>query len=265
MNTQFRIASILQSKSLDSAITGLHTFHLSALGLEPGLDFPLPDNVRLGHLAERVVAQLIRSSATYTLLHEHIQVGEDRQTIGELDFIIEEVATKQVIHLELAYKFYLLDPSISSELINNWIGPNRNDSLVAKLEKLKRKQFPLLYHPSTRSTLNTIAIEEASQALCLLASLFIPYQYKASLEPMYEQAVKGYYLDYATFTRFDHSATSYCIPSKKEWGIDPSENETWADFSSVEKYVVEIIEGNQATLCWQKQGNSYFEFFIVWW
>jgi hypothetical protein len=35
--------------------------------------------------------------------------------------------------MELAYKFYLFDPSISSEPINNWIG-NRNDSLQEKLE-----------------------------------------------------------------------------------------------------------------------------------
>jgi hypothetical protein len=35
--------------------------------------------------------------------------------------------------MELAYKFYLFDPSISSEPINNWIGPNRN-SLQEKLE-----------------------------------------------------------------------------------------------------------------------------------
>jgi hypothetical protein len=37
--------------------------------------------------------------------------------------------------MELAYKFYLFDPSISSEPINNWIGPNRNDSLQIRKKK----------------------------------------------------------------------------------------------------------------------------------
>jgi hypothetical protein len=65
-------------------------------------------------------------------LYENIQVIEDKKTIGEIDFIIEDKNTKQVIHMELAYKFYLFDPSISSEPINNWIGPNRDDSLQEK-------------------------------------------------------------------------------------------------------------------------------------
>jgi hypothetical protein len=39
-------------------------------------------------------------------LYENIQVIEDK-TIGEIDFIIEDKNTKQVIHMELAYKFYL--------------------------------------------------------------------------------------------------------------------------------------------------------------
>ena len=59
-------------------------------------------------------------------------------TPHNLSEIIEDINAKQVIHMELAYKFYLFDPNISSESINNWIGPNRNDSLNEKLEKLKR-------------------------------------------------------------------------------------------------------------------------------
>jgi len=51
------------------------------------------------------------------------------------------------IHLEIIYKFYLYDPSIGLTQLDHWIGPNRRDSLVKKLTKLKQKQLPLLYHP----------------------------------------------------------------------------------------------------------------------
>ncbi|MFK7969290.1 MAG: DUF1853 family protein [Bacteroidia bacterium] len=265
MNTQSRIASILKANTLESAITGLPTFDLSALGLEPGLDFPLPDNLRLGHLAESIVSRLIHASTTYTILYENVQVAEGKQTIGELDFIIEEVTTKQVIHMELAYKFYLLDPSISSEPIRNWIGPNRNDSLIEKLAKTKRKQFPLLYHDSTKAALPNIAIEDASQALCLLVSLFIPYEYKASLNTMYEKAVKGYYLNLEQFASLDTATKSYYIPSKKEWGMDPSENEIWTDFRGIEAHLNACMETKQCPLCWQKQGDAFVAFFVVWW
>ena len=46
-----------------------------------------------------------------------------------------------MIHLEIVYKFYLYDNTIGTSEIDHWIGPNRNDSLREKLEKLKSKRF----------------------------------------------------------------------------------------------------------------------------
>lgn len=265
MDTKSRITSILKADSLDSSITGFPSFDLSVLDLAPDLEFSVPTNVRLGHLAEYIVSELIKSSTNYKVLYENIQLAEAGKTIGEIDFIIEEIAAKQLIHLELAYKFYLYDPTISSEPINNWIGPNRNDSLKEKLEKLKIKQFPLLYHDCAKSNFRTIEIDEASQVLCLLASLFIPYAYKGSFSPGYQKAIKGYYLNFEIFSKLDDSAKSYYLPSKKEWGIDPAENEIWADFSGVEKHINKDIKEKQAPLCWQKYNGEYSAFFIVWW
>ena len=265
MNTKSRIASILKANSLDFSITGFQTFNLSELNLPTDLEFQLPTNLRLGHLAEIIVSELIKSSTNYKVLYENAQVIEDKKTVGEIDFIIEDIDTKQVIHMELAYKFYLFDPSISSEPINNWIGPNRNDSLIEKLEKLKRKQFPLLYHKVARSRLSKIEIDEASQALCFLVSLFVPYEYEASFSPGYKKAIKGYYLSFKTFISLDNSAKTYYIPSKKEWGMDPAENKIWTDFNGVEKHISTSIKEKQAPLCWQKDKDSYLAIFIVWW
>jgi uncharacterized protein len=265
MKTRSRIASILKANSLDYSITGLPTFDLSELNLATDLEFQLPTNIRLGHLAEKIVSELIKSSANYQVRYENVQVISAKKTIGEIDFIIENLTTKQLIHVELAYKFYLFDPSISSEPINNWIGPNRNDSLIEKLEKLKGKQFPLLYHESAKSEFIDIAIDKVDQALCLLVSLFIPYEYKARFSPIYENAIKGYYINFDTFTRLDNSAKTYHLPPKKEWGMDPSGNEMWTDFTNVEERISTSIKEKQAPLCWQKYQDAYMTFFIVWW
>jgi hypothetical protein len=265
MKRKTRIASILKANSLDFSITGIPTFNLSALHLLSTLDFELPTNIRLGHLAERIVSKLIESSTNYQVIYENIQVIENKTTIGEIDFIIEEIKTKQLTHVELAYKFYLFDPSISSLPLNNWIGPNRNDSLKDKLEKLKRKQFPLLHHNSSKAAFKEIDINQVDQALCLLVSLFVPYESKTNFNPSYEKAIKGYYLNLDTFIGIHNSAKTYSLPIKKEWGMDPSENENWLPFNTVENFINICMEEKQAPLVWQKHKDSYIAFFIVWW
>jgi len=265
MKTTSRISTILKANCLDSATTGIPSFNLSELKLETDLEFQLPTNLRLGHMAERIVSELIKSSSNYEVLYENIQVTENKNTMGEIDFILKNLITAQIIHMELAYKFYLYDPTISSEEINNWIGPNRNDSLKEKLEKLKRKQFPLLHHTSSKSMFNTIDIDETSQALCFLVSLFIPYDYKANFSPVYEKAIQGYYINFETFTSIHKPEKSYYIPEKKEWGMDPSENKNWTDYKNIENYILSCMEEKQAPMCWQKNRDTYAVFFIVWW
>ncbi|WPR70545.1 DUF1853 family protein [Flavobacterium sp. NG2] len=265
MNTKSRITSILNTESLDSSVTGFPTFDLSHLQIPKELDFQLPTNIRLGHLAERIVSHLIQSSLNYKIVYENIQILEHQQTIGEIDFIIEDIKEKQLIHLELAYKFYLFDPSISTEATHNWIGPNRNDSLIEKLGKLRTKQFPLLYNPCTVSQLQNIGISQVSQALCLLVSLFVPYDFKQKLDSVYQKAIKGYYLNLETFIRLDSPDKRYYLPSKTAWGIDPSENEIWHDFNTIKEQLRTSMQEKQAPLCWQQQQGTYIEFFIVWW
>jgi hypothetical protein len=265
MNPKSRVASILKASSLDYSVTAVPTFDLSKLELPFDFEMDLPLNLRLGHLVEKIVGELLKSAANYELIHENTQIIEDKKTIGELDFIIQDNRSKQLIHVELAYKFYLFDPNISSELINCWIGPNRNDSLKEKLDKLKIKQLPLLYHDCTKSTLKTIAIEKVSQALCLLVNLFIPFEFKEQFSPVYEKAIKGYYINFETFILQHTENKTYYLPIKKEWGMEPSENETWINFESIKHNVSIHMKDKQALLCWQEDNGSFSQFFIVWW
>ena len=265
MNTKSRIESILKAHSLDFSSDGPQTFRLADLELAPDLEFALPNNLRLGHLAERVVSEAIKTSRNYQVLYENTQIVAEGNTLGEIDFMLEEVDTEQLIHLELAYKFYLFDPTLSDDPILNWIGPNRKDSLHEKLEKLRGKQFPLLNHSSTKAALKDIDVSQASSALCLLASLFIPFDYEGSFSPPFEQAIKGRYLSFEAFLNGDHAGRSYYLPAKSEWGIEPSENENWMDFNELEPSLRKHISEKQAPLCWQKHGDTYTMLFITWW
>lgn len=260
-----RISSILRTEMLATSITGLDSFNLDELQIEGELDATLPENRRLGHLAESVVSEAIKSSLNFELLYENVQLIKGKITIGELDFIVRNLTNHEVIHVELAYKFYLLDPTLSSDFSKNWIGPNRNDSLVEKLAKLKNKQFPLLQSESAQKALVGVDVHKTSQAVCFLASLFVPYNFRSRLDPAYEKAIVGHHLDFNTFQKLNKPTKEYYIPSKKEWGIDPAENSFWQNFEQVQQHIQQCLFEKQAPLCWQKDGDKYSVFFIVWW
>ena len=265
MNTKSRIKSVLNAQELSESITGIPSFSLAKLELNNSLDFSIPTNLRLGHLVERIVSELIKNSLTFSLVNENIQLMEEKTTIGELDFIVKENSTNRVKHIELAYKFYLFDPSISKNPIYNWIGPNRNDSLINKLEKLKHKQFPLLFHPNTRLQLKNIPLENVSQELCLIAALFIPYQYQGIIDPDLKESVKGYYLNINQFRNLNNSKKTFYIPPKKEWGMDPNTNDSWSEYLIVEKHLQNHLTEKQSPIVWSKEGSKYEVFFVVWW
>ncbi len=265
MKTSPRIASILNTKTLDQTITGYNTFDLGNLDIADEVSIAIPRNVRLGHIVEKIVAGLIRASHNYKLLHENVQLIEQKQTIGEIDFILQHLESEKITHLELAYKFYLYDPGISEVQLNNWIGPNRNDSLHQKLAKLKQKQFPLLYHPAARKALKDIRIEDVSQSLCFLVSLFVPYGFQEELNPAFHKAILGHYVNFKTFTEIDTDEKRYYIPPKKDWGIDPALNKKWQSSETVSISIKKSLSEKRSVLCWQKEGTKYQQFFVVWW
>ena len=265
MSNFSRISSILNTPNLELDFIGISSFNLLNLNIIEDINFELPTNLRLGHLAEKVVSNLIKSSSNYNILFENTQLIEDNKTIGEIDFILSEKETQKVIHLELAYKFYLFDPNHSSDEINNWVGPNKNDSLIQKLNKTKTKQFPLLHHKVAQEKLNGIDLKKTSQNLCLLASLYIPHDYRKEFDPNFKKGIKGYYLTFKKFKSLDKTEKLYRIPPKKEWGIEPSENKDWYNSEVIEKEVETSIAEKRSILCWEKQKNTYSQFFIIWW
>jgi hypothetical protein len=265
LNKKARISSIIQTPSLPHSITQLTEFSLSKVQAEDTTNINLPSNLRLGHLAERVVSGLIDQSVNYELLYENIQLIQEKETVGELDFIIKEIATERLIHLEMAYKFYLYDPRISAIEIENWIGPNRNDSLSKKLDKLKKRQFPLLYSDIAKKTLKYLFINQIEQSVCLLVNLYLPLNFKKKISSACHSAVKGYYLDKATFIALHSAEKKYYLPPRKEWGIYPVENSEWFTLSEIEERLNAILSDKKAALCWEKNGDTFSENFIVWW
>jgi len=105
---------------------------------------------RLGLYAEKLMA--FHFAERGNLVAHGLQVRADRtDTIGEFDFLLRD--GHDLLHIEFATKFYLLDANAGSGDFNGLIGPNLADTLGAKMRKIFDKQLSLSRHPAAQAVL----------------------------------------------------------------------------------------------------------------
>jgi hypothetical protein len=173
---RIRMKGFLDSPSLfaEAMPDGTRVFHA-----EPGGGVPAePDigeavTMRLGHMAERYFAAWLAAHPRYESRVQNLQVISDGRTLGEIDFIVDDLRAGETLHIELAYKIYVLQISNDG---TEWVGPNGKDSLRGKLQKLRSRQFPLVAHPICRKALDAIGIapEALRSVACIKGQLYVP-------------------------------------------------------------------------------------------
>lgn len=99
---------------------------------------------RLGERFELLVEQWLNISPNFRCLARNIPIRRHKQTLGEIDFIIQEISTGKIIHLEVAIKFYLC--KTQGQSMDDWYGPALRDRLDLKYNKLKQHQSQLSRH-----------------------------------------------------------------------------------------------------------------------
>ncbi|PKV50408.1 hypothetical protein ATE84_2465 [Aquimarina sp. MAR_2010_214] len=232
------------------------------------LEINIRDNEVLGKRIEHYFEYCIINSDHYEVIAKNIQIYQDKITIGELDFLIKDHRDNKTLHIEIVYKFYLHDPSIEGEL-QQWIGPNRKDTLLQKIEKLKTKQLPLLYRSETLPILKNLQINSKSihQKVSYMANLFVPVSMKNKLFPIVNnQCIVGFWVTSEAFTSEQYGTYHFNIPKKKDWATDPKYCDTWFSFNDITEKVQVSLSQKKSPLLWMKSnGDSYDRFFIVWW
>jgi hypothetical protein len=228
----------------------------------------LATNFVLGKRMESFFELMIRHSSTYKLLAHNIQISKEKITLGELDFLLKNLQNKQVSHIEMVYKFYVYDPSFSSEM-QRWIGPNRRDTLLQKAEKLKEKQFPLLFKPETKNLLNSLGLDSAEilQQTCFKAHLFVPKKLQDKyFSHINNKCIAGTWLHFKDFTSAEYRDFKFYAPKKQDWPILPKHGETWYNHSEIIKQIEILFKKNKSPLIWvKKPGNTYERTLVVWW
>ncbi len=271
MSIQKQYQGFLCSKSiLDTS------FFFEQLLLNVKKPFTIPEtsainttaNEVLGKRIERFFEYFIDSTQQFQIIGKNLQIFRNKITIGEIDFLIKDIYTEQITHIEFVYKFYIYDPSIDNEL-DKWIGPNKKDSLVQKVEKLKTKQLPLLYEKETVSILKTMGLEvqKINQQVCFLGNLFIPYgSKKQHFSQINNQCIVGFWITLDLFTKENYASHLFYLPDKKDWIIDPKHNTTWHPYVDILESIKTSLVYKKSPLLWMKTNDQLCKrFFVVWW
>lgn len=228
---------------------------------------PLPPRPLIfGKQMEWFFRQQLLSSDRYDLLAENLQIIRNRITIGEIDFILHDKLRNCLVHLEMAFKFYLYDPALPAEL-PRWIGPNRRDSLLNKLDKLQSRQFPLLNEAETIKALQAHNLPDLPwiQALYMKAQLFLPFDEQDNHPPLINaSAVSGFWIPLNRIHELSNH--EFYLPRKWNWVVDPAVWQEWYSLDEILEPLKAIITQKKSPMCWMRNRNGKCErFFVVWW
>jgi hypothetical protein len=244
-------------------VFGMQTY-LTVNTKTPVFNKLITKNYRLGQLVERFVSNELIQDSNIKILSENHQVTKDKITLGELDAIISK--NNKPIHLEIQFKFYLYDASLGQMDIDCCIGPNRKDSLVEKLNKLKQKQLPILYKKETKPLLDSLSLKakNITQQIYFKAQLFLPYGEDISFINLNQNCVYGFYFNYNDLNTFKDC--KFYLPKKTDWLLDVSTNVNWSSLNIIKQELDVFYTEKYSPLIWLKFPNGEIsKCFVVFW
>jgi hypothetical protein len=242
-------------------------FEFPGLVLDSFQPKAIPQNIRLGHQMEYVFKQLIEYSEYYNIVLHNLPISQDKRTIGEIDFILEDKAHKY-IHVELTYKFYIIDSEVSDP-IHSLIGPNRRDTFFAKMQKIKNVQFPLLHSEAGAKALYSKDINhlEIEHQCSFKAQLFKLYgSSEVNFGVFNNGCLVGSWLRFDDFNTSDFASNTYYLPTKSEWVIEANDQVAWkSHFDAIIEINLRLVK-ERAPMVWMKITDTEFKkLFVVWW
>lgn len=100
-----------------------------------------PRERRVGRYFERLIVYWLRFILQFEIVDHALQLRDGKRTAGEIDLLFRD-GLGRLYHWELACKFYL-QVNVGDPLVTGYIGPNVNDTLRKKADRLLNHQLPL--------------------------------------------------------------------------------------------------------------------------
>lgn len=130
---------------------------------------------RLGLYFESLWHFFLHCEPAAELLAHNLPVREGSRTLGEFDCLYRCRERGDIVHLELAVKFYLHTGAGSGGSCDDradWLGPGRHDRLDRKLDRLAEHQTRLASTPAARDLLGPRGLQPTHVETVVKGRLF---------------------------------------------------------------------------------------------
>jgi hypothetical protein len=248
--------------------------HLRDSGMN--LELPrIPMGTVLGKRAEYFFKFCVEQSSNYDLITSNLQIFQGQRTIGELDYVMRRQSSQQVYHVELVYKFYIIEDGHAyhskylsvnqNKELQQFVGPNRRDYFIKKLDHLKNHQLPLLYRQETIEALSqfNVDVQKVKQLVCFLAHVFVSRdRWRDDYQYLNKSCIVGYYMEEHAFAKAETS-NIYFLPEKYAWKMQPEPLQEGYIYAEIVKRVSESLQRGFAPLLWMQLESGAFERFFV--
>lgn len=244
-------------------LNGLEQFEVSSIK-HPKLQTTGRPEARLGTLAEHFTFDYWSNFPELKIIEKNVQIQGIVATLGELDAIL--TWNEEWIHVEIAYKIYLYAPNHGTSPLEHWIGPNRKDTLVEKLDRLEQHQIPLIRQSETKQLLESKAIptNALTSKTWVKGLLFTPEDTEIDFAPLNPACKAGVYMNLRRLKSLEN--VKLFLPHKLEWMTEPHAHVRWKNLKDIIPLVKVLHEKNYAPMLWAKQANGELSrFFVIWW
>ncbi len=177
---------------------------------------PIDSKNRLGFYAEDLVKIGIDFSDNLELIAHNLQLRQNNQTLGEVDFILKDLQHNEFIHLEMAVKFYLL--KINGNTLHDFIGPSGKDIFEKKAHRLQSHQLKLLERKEAIPLLKQLGIETITPQLFIPGMLF--HHFKAhplQLPELNKNLQWGKWCTISEFFAYFSEQDEWILRPKMDW------------------------------------------------
>lgn len=205
----------------------------------------------LGKYAEQLLQLFFEHYPIFQLLGQNIQLIKDKETLGEIDFLLHDLKNHKYIHLEFALKFYLKTAWKGKE---TFLGPNVKDCLQRKSQKLISSQSQLLIQHTDLLTADLRQIPFQPK-IWMKGVRFYPFLLNESYTH-----TKAWWLKIEDIGHLDKSDYSFeLIDQKKDW-IFPYFKAVAQDFEILKLEATTYLSQNRnALMVVRKKGEEVID------